>query len=125
MRYFGYTMTAIFVVFAILQYNDPDPYIWIPIYLVAAAFSALAANKIGNKLALIAGMVLYFTGSILLFPANNMDEWLHAEEKAKGLEMNMPFVEEARESMGLFICFATFTIYLFNATNSRKGRSRR
>jgi hypothetical protein len=29
-------LSILFVIFAALQYNDPDPFIWIPIYLFAA-----------------------------------------------------------------------------------------
>lgn len=32
MRYVSFVMAVIFVAFAALQYNDPDPYVWIPVY---------------------------------------------------------------------------------------------
>jgi len=32
MRYVSFTMAVIFVAFAALQYNDPDPYVWMPVY---------------------------------------------------------------------------------------------
>jgi len=55
----------------------------------------------------------YLLGALFLFPFDNMAGWIHTEEKAKSLGMNLPFVEEARESMGLFICFVTNTIFMF------------
>lgn len=33
-----------FVVAAALQFNDPDPYIWIPVYLGAAAWTVMFAQ---------------------------------------------------------------------------------
>ena len=35
----------VFIIFAALQYNDPDPYVWIPIYLYTAALCALAVKN--------------------------------------------------------------------------------
>jgi hypothetical protein len=32
MKTFNYIFGAIFILFALLQINDPDPYLWIPIY---------------------------------------------------------------------------------------------
>ena len=125
MRYFSYFWVFIFVVFAILQFNDPDPYLWIPIYLVAAIISWLASRQIYNKAVIIASMVLYFVGGIYLFPMD-IQQWISREEKAKSLAMNMPFIEEARESMGLLICFLVMTVYLFAASNVKKrSKSRR
>ena len=36
MRFFSTLGTVLFVVGAALQYNDPDPHIWIPVYLIPA-----------------------------------------------------------------------------------------
>ncbi len=46
----------------------------------------------------------YIIGAIALFPPS-VSNWISVEEEAKSLKMNMPFIEEARESMGLIICF--------------------
>ncbi|MFM9911628.1 MAG: transmembrane 220 family protein, partial [Chitinophagaceae bacterium] len=35
MKLFNIIFASVFFLFAALQYNDPDPYIWIPIYLYA------------------------------------------------------------------------------------------
>ncbi|RNL53773.1 transmembrane 220 family protein [Pedobacter jejuensis] len=36
MKIFNLVFCILFVVSAALQYNDPDPYIWVPIYLFGA-----------------------------------------------------------------------------------------
>lgn len=36
------SMFAVFVLCAALQYNDPDPLVWVPIYLFPAVLAALA-----------------------------------------------------------------------------------
>jgi len=53
----------------------------------------------------------YLIGSISIFP-DSLNTWIVAEEKAKSLGMKMPFIEEARESLGLLICFIVNFIFL-------------
>ena len=49
MKLFNYLFVLIFISFAAVQYNDPDPYLWIPIYLYPAALCFLAASEKFNK----------------------------------------------------------------------------
>jgi len=56
--------------------------------------------------------IAYFIGSLSLFP-DSFSTWVHNEELAKSIDMKMPFIEEARESLGLAICFFANLIYLF------------
>lgn len=62
----------------------------------------------------------YFLGAIFLIPGS-VSEWIHAEEQAKSLEMKMPFVEEARESLGLAICFFVNIIYIIKGSKGAKA----
>jgi len=34
MKIFFATLASLFLLFAVVQYNDPDPWLWIAIYLV-------------------------------------------------------------------------------------------
>jgi len=61
----------------------------------------------------------YFLGAIFLFPAS-IETWIHSEEQAKSLEMKMPFIEEARESLGLMICLVVNLVYSFIGFNKAK-----
>ena len=45
MRVFNWFFIVVFIIFAALQYNDPDPYIWVPIYLYAAFLCWLSIRK--------------------------------------------------------------------------------
>jgi hypothetical protein len=69
--------------------------------------------------ALLLGALGYLIGAIYYFPPS-IGDWISAEETAKSLQMKMPFVEEARESMGLGICLIAMCIYLFVAYRDRK-----
>ena len=53
----------------------------------------------------------YFLGAIFLFP-ESIESWIKAEENAMSLNMKLPFVEEARESLGLSICFLVNLLFL-------------
>lgn len=48
---FNYIFAGLFTIFALLQINDPDPYVWIPIYGVAALICIFNAKK--NMIALL------------------------------------------------------------------------
>ena len=83
-----------FLVFAYMQLNDPDPFQWVSIYLVAAFISIM--NYFGRirKYMLFAFFLVFLVGAILLWPP-----------KYEGLEGKMmkekPGIELARESLGL------------------------
>jgi ABC-type multidrug transport system permease subunit len=84
------------VISALLQYNDPDPIIWMLIYGVAAAVSiGFALDKIKPYLPLIVGILGIF-GFIYVFP-NHFEGF----DFAKG--MSSANVEEGREAFGLLI----------------------
>jgi hypothetical protein len=86
MKIFNIIFVVLFVIFAALQYNDPDPYIWMPIYLYAAALCWLAArNKFYPKL-MLAGVAVYaLYGIYLFFEKDGVVDWMtehHAENIA-------------------------------------------
>lgn len=62
----------------------------------------------------------YLLGAIFLFPGS-ASEWIHAEEQAKSLDMKMPFIEEARESMGLLICLVVNLVYMIKGAKGAKA----
>lgn len=122
MRYLAIFFTVVFILFAIVQYNDPDPWLWIPIYGYAALMSYLAYQKKYIMPALIIGLIGYIAGAIYYFPPSITD-WINAEETAKSLQMKMPFVEEARESLGLLICVIAMGIFLYAGYRQRKNQA--
>jgi hypothetical protein len=110
MRIFSYLLGVLFTVFALVQLNDPDPLIWVLVYMATAVIAFLFPHKKLNKWLLLAFAIAFLTGAILLFPPS-MGAWLSAEEKSKSLGMTLPGIEEARESMGLILCFLTMIFY--------------
>lgn len=124
MKIFNWAFTLIFLLFAILQFNDPDPYVWVPLYLLPTLLSLRIA--LGNPVKgsgffglLLTVAVSYWIFGLILFPASSAQEWWNAEQEAKSLQMKVPFIEEARESLGLLICAIVLSV---NAANFRKRR---
>ncbi|TPE43079.1 transmembrane 220 family protein [Pontibacter mangrovi] len=96
----------VFLSFVVVQYNDPDPLVWILIYSFAAVLCLLtAAGKVAPNMLWSAAM-LYAVGGIYMWP-----------EHFEGVSIgggDIKNIEEARESLGLFLCalvFAGFALY--------------
>lgn len=81
--------TVLFVLFALFQLNDPDPWLWVAIYLYAAICSLLAGFNRLSYVQVILGFCFYFFWLTYTFP--EPDQW-HFD------------AEEGREAMGLIIC---------------------
>lgn len=108
-RIFAILMALVFIYFAIVQYNDPDPYIWIPIYLFPAILSVLIASGKDKRsflllTVILVGALLYFAGAIYQWPQ-------HWEGVALKNGMKTINIEEGRESLGLGVTFITLFIY--------------
>jgi hypothetical protein len=98
---------AVLILFAALQYNDPDWYFWGPVYLLAAAWSWLAlrqperfvtwpAARIGAPIS-----IAFFLAGFVSLASYIGPGWIHSEE--------------ARESIGYLICAATTSFALLES----------
>src|SRR3989337_1753418 len=99
MRFIHAALLAMLILFAALQYNDPDWYYWGPVFLLAAVWSLLAAlapqllrssllARIGAPLSIVLFLLGFVSFASQLGPG-----WIHNEE--------------ARESLGYLICAVT------------------
>lgn len=100
MRVLSVAMCALFLLFAAVQYNDPDPLRWMLAYGVASLLSAMAARgRYFPRFTLLACAV-YASFALYDFPAV-----LAAHLSAyTSFEMRSPGDEVARECMGLVLC---------------------
>ena len=105
----------LFLLFVVVQFNDPDPLLWILIYgsMVGVSIAAYF-NKYPTQLMVImaAGFlvmtILYFEGFATWF--NSSDRSLLFDDLAK---MQYPYIEEAREFLGLLINLAVLIFYFW------------
>ena len=107
MKIFNIVFAGIFVLFAGLQYNDPDPYLWILIYLYAAILCWLAFKGKYFPKAYLLGIAFYLAYAVfLVFTKNGVIDWAsqhNAENLVQTMKAEKPWIEDTREFGGLLI----------------------
>lgn len=127
MRLFNLVFIVIFVLFAALQYNDPDPYIWIPVYLYAAFLCYQALQKKANIGLYSIGFLVYAGyAAYLFFDKTGVLDWAEehgAENIAQTMKATKPWIEETREFGGLAIILIVMGINFFWLRRHGKTRT--
>ncbi len=108
MKYVNLVFCAVMILFAAAQYNDPDALLWSVIYLIPAAWAAVAAFR---PQALRKGLPMVLLGltavvtvalTVYYWPTTpgfwNKDVWWNTET--------------AREGMGMMVVMATVAVAL-------------
>ena len=116
MRYLNGGLCLLMVLFAAVQYNDPDGVFWMPVYLVPAAWAGLAAYRPQllrdpwPSIGLAGCLVLAVAGVFYFWPQDpgwwRQDVWWESEA--------------AREGMGFMV--ATATLLVVALTRSHESR---
>ena len=114
-------LTLMFLAFALVQLNDPDPLIWILIYVAMAIISGMAFFEFYIPKLMWTLTFIYVGYAIVLFPgvwkwANSPDRALLFDDIAK---MQNLYIEEAREFLGLLICLLALAFYAFRASRQK------
>ncbi len=107
MRILNFFICLVFVLFAGWQYNDPDPYIWVPIYgFVALEYGLAAFNRCLPYRILLAGTVLLTIFMLTYIP--DLFRWIQMGEPSivESMKAERPWVELTREGFGLMLCVA-------------------
>lgn len=122
MKVLNLLLAVLFLVFAFVQINDPDPVVWILIYGATAVTCILAAFR-QYYLPILIGLLVIFAGYSLVF-LPGVGDWLQSPDKALLFDdiakMQHPYIEESREFLGLFICVLVLIMHL---VHSRKRRA--
>lgn len=125
MKIFNLIFCLLFIVSAALQYNDPDPYLWIPIYLFGAYISFKAFSGIYYQKILLIFLALLLLYSInLFFDKSGVLIWAfehNAESITSTMKASSPWIEETREFFGLLILISVMLINYVH--NYRKRRT--
>lgn len=117
MRYLFGGLALVLLLFAGVQYNDPDYYLWIPLYLVPSGWAGLAAFRPGllERPLAVGGLWLCLAASLagtaMLWPTDagwwRRDVWWQSET--------------AREGMGMMIIAASLLAVTATAVLRRRG----
>jgi len=104
-KVFGWLFGILCLVSAILQYNDPDPIVWILIYVVTAVVSfGFALDRIKAIVPLFIG-IMSILGCWYVFPEN-----------FQGFNItggDIKNIEEGREAIGLLIVALIMFVFSF------------
>ena len=125
MKVLNLVLAELFVLFAFVQINDPDPVLWILIYGIMAIACILAAFRYYYPVAILALLVLFLGYSITYFPG--VIDWLKSNDRSLLFDdlakMQYPYIEESREFLGLLICVAVLLMHWISYRKVRKAYS--
>lgn len=114
MRLLNGFFLVLFLFSAAVQYNDPDPYLWIPLYLFGALICYLALRKRFVPALYIIGWVVYIPYAVFLFfDKHGVLSWWSkhdAENIAQSMKATKPWIEETREFIGLMLLIIVLLI---------------
>lgn len=124
MKILNLFLAVMFVLFAFVQINDPDPVLWILIYGLMAVACVLAAFKYYFPKILFVVLLVYVGYSFVYYAG--VTEWLRSDDKSMLFDniakMQYPYIEESREFLGLFICMLVLVMHLMTARHLRRRR---
>lgn len=115
MMYISKSIAALFALtlfgFAALQINDPDPVIWVSFYCLCAAVPLLLiANKFIRPLFWLTLALCVI--ELFLSAPGAYNYYLHMDQEPLMQSMNpeKPYIEEAREFLGVLIALVLVTL---------------
>ena len=118
MKWIDGFLGALFLLFAVVQYNDPDPFLWMMIYGMVGVISIL---KIFDRFP--RGTVLLFllaVGAYTLLHIGHVIDWLTIENSGNlltGMSEERPYIEGSREFFGLLMADLALAYHLFYKRN--------
>lgn len=123
MKIFNLIFCIFFILFAALQYNDPDPWLWVPIYLYSAILCWLAFRGKYFPKAFLFGIIAYLGYAVLLFfEKDGVLDWItkhDADNIAGTMKAETPWIEDTREFFGLLILIVVLAIDYFHSRKKR------
>ena len=97
----------LFLLFAVFQYNDPDPEVWVPIYGFAAMACLMAYVGVGRWWFFVIMSIIYVVAAVYQWPPA-FEGFLFGEVGMRSLN-----IELAREAGGLAICAIVMAVLAF------------
>lgn len=124
MKLFNAFFVIIFSISAVIQYNDPDPLLWMVIYGYGALVCLLAVFRKDHRILHYAGILIFLAYALyLFFLPKGVLSWLteHGAENITGsMSDEKPWVEYTREFFGLLILSFALLVNLIFRKNINK-----
>ncbi len=117
MKYLHLFLALLFFLFALVQYNDPDPLGWMLMYGYVAGVCAFAAFGRWNRYVLLAGIGVVLAWAAFLAPG--FVNWIRmgTPSIASSMKAETPYIELMREFSGLLLCLF---VLIFQYIQARK-----
>lgn len=123
MKLFNLILAALFLGFAVLQFNDDptDIIFWVLIYAGVAAISAFAAFNKYNMWVIVLGIGAIIYKLFVLFPG--ISRWVDdgMPSIVGSMKASSPHIELVREFLGLVICFVVLVFHYVRYSKVRKA----
>jgi hypothetical protein len=108
-----------FALFAYVNLNDKDSWLWVPIYMVASICCGLAAFGRFYPFVYLAAIAFYLIYAIqLFFSKDGVRDWVVKYNRpsiVESMQATKPYIEKTREFFGLLIISAALAINYFTA----------
>jgi hypothetical protein len=106
-----------FVMFAYVNLNDKDSWLWVSIYLLGAVCCGMAAFGYFFPLLYLAAIAVYLVYAVILFfSKDGVRDWVvkyNTPSIVESMQATKPYIEKAREFFGLMIVVAALAINYF------------
>jgi hypothetical protein len=110
-----------FILFAYVNLNDNDSWLWVPIYMVASICCGFAIFNYFYPTVYLLAISFYLIYAIILFFAKDgVRDWItkyRTPSLVESMQATKPYIEKTREFFGLLIISAALAINYFVAVN--------
>ena len=116
-KIFNVVFAVLFLICAGLQWNDPDPYLWMPLYLLSVLSCAYAFKDISAKRLNMFNIAVYSPYALYNFVVEDgVLSWATAhnfDSLTQSMMASTPWIENTREFGGLIIMIVVCAINLY------------
>jgi len=110
-----------FILFAYVNLNDGDSWLWVPIYMIASICCGLAVFNYFYPVVYLAAISFYLVYAVILFFAKDgVRDWIVRYKRpslVESMQATKPYIEKTREFFGLLIISGALAINYFVAVN--------
>ncbi|MBT8220858.1 MAG: transmembrane 220 family protein [Bacteroidia bacterium] len=112
----------LFIAFAVVQFNDPDPWLWIAAYGIVGFMYLVSAKKPISRAVILLLILAFGIVAVLYIP--NVINWVNEDMPSIVGEMKAtsPHIEWMREFLGLTICLLGLG-WLYHVESARIGKN--
>ena len=120
MKVINIILTILFALFAIVQFNDPDPWLWVVIYGMVAVVSGFAIYQKYSKGVIYIGITICVIGIGILFP--ELIDWIKMgmPNIAETMKAERSYIEFVREFFGLGISLVALIFHFLQMRKKEK-----